>query len=246
MCNYLIFLKKGIFIAFKILKLIMKLILLPFCLIIFIITGCGKDDTNPEPQAETYITTSANSTWNYQESDNIPPTSVSNYTITSTDRDKTIEGKVYHIYSDSGGGERYLNVTGHDYYQYDSLPLGLGSAPFDRWYLKDDVAVGANWMQNLTVNIPSLPIPIPITITNTVAEKGISRTVNNVEYKNVIHVSTNISSALIPAASLTTNISSYYAPKFGLIENNNVVALDYLGLTESVNIDTKLLSADLK
>jgi hypothetical protein len=224
----------------------MKSILLPFCLIIFLITGCGKDDTNPEPQTETYITTSANSTWNYQESDNIPPQSGSNYTITSTNRDTTINGKIYHIYSDSGGDDRFLNVTGHDYYQYDSLPLGLGSGVFERLYLKDDVAVSANWVQTLTVDIPGLPIPIPITITNTVAEKGISRTVNNVEYKNVIHVSTSISSALIPAASLTTDISSYYAPKFGLIENNNVVELDYLGVTESINIETKLLSADLK
>lgn len=226
----------------------MKSLLLPFCLIIFLITGCGKDDTTPDPnpQAETYITTSANSTWNYQESDNIPPQSVSNYTITSTNRDTTISGKIYHIYSDSDGENRFLNVTGHDYYQYDSLPLGLGAGVFERLYLKDDIAVGANWVESLTVDIPSLPIPIPLTITNTVAEKGISRTVNNIEYKNVIHVSTSISSALIPAASLTTNISSYYAPKFGLIENSNVVALDYLGVTANINVQTKLLSADLK
>ena len=225
----------------------MKSILLPFCLIIFLITGCGKDDdTTPIPQEETYVTTSANSTWNYQESDNIPPQSVTNYTVTSTDRDTTINGKTYHIYNDSDGEERFLNVTGHDYYQYDSLPLGLGAGVFERLYLKDDVAAGDTWVQNLTVDIPSLPIPIPLTITNTVAEKGISRTVNNIEYTNVIHISTRIASVLIPVASLNTNISSYYAPKFGLIENSNVVALDYLGVTANINVQTKLLSADLK
>ncbi len=59
-------------------------------------------------------------------------------------------------------------------------------------------------------------------------------------------MSTRISAAGIPAASLTTDINSFYAPKFGLIESNNVVKLDFLGLTESINTQTKLLSADLK
>lgn len=226
----------------------MKSIFLSLCFVIFFITSCQKDDTNPDPppQAEIYLTTSANSTWNYQQIDNIPPQAVTNYTISSTNRDTTINGKIYHIYSDSDGGNTYLNVTGHDYYQYDSLPLGPGSGVFERLFLKDDIAVGGTWAQTLTVDIPSLPIPIPITITNTVLEKGISRTVNNIEYKNVIVVSSNISSALIPAASLTTNISSYYAPKFGLIENSNVVELDFQGITESLDIQTKLLSSDLK
>ena len=137
-------------------------------------------------------------------------------------------------------------MTGHDYYQFDSLPLGLGTEPFERLYLKDDIPVGTNWVQTLTVDIPALPLPVLVTITNTVAEKGISRTINNLEYKNVIHVSTSISAAGIPPTSLTTDISSYYAPKFGLIENSNVVELDFGGLTESIDIQTKLLSADIK
>jgi hypothetical protein len=224
----------------------MKSILLPFCLLLLLITSCKKDDTDTEPQTETFINTSAGSTWNYQETDNLPPQTVSNYTITSTSGDTSINGKNYHVYTDSDGDNRYLNMTGHDYYQYDSLPLGVGAGVFERLYLKDDLAAGANWVQTLTVNVPALPIPIPITITNTIAEKGISRTVNNVEYKNVIHVSTSISSSLVPSSSLTTNISSYYAPNVGLIENSNVVELNYLGITESINLQTKLLSADLK
>ncbi len=224
----------------------MKSIFLPFCLTLLLITGCKKDDTDSGPQTEIFINTSAGSTWNYQESDNFPPQTVSDYTITSTSRDTSINGKNYHVYTDSDGDNRYLNMTGRDYYQHDSLPLGVGSGVFERLYLKDDLAAGANWVQTLTINVPALPIPIPVTITNTIAEKGISRTVNNVEYKNVIHVTTSISSALVPASSLTTNISSYYAPQVGLIENSNIVQLDYLGITESINIQTKLISADIK
>ena len=77
-------------------------------------------------------------------------------------------------------------------------------------------------------------------------EKGISRTVNSTSYSDVIHVSTTISSALIPAASLTTVINSYYAPKYGLIENSSVVHLDFAGIVQDVDTETKLVNATLK
>ncbi len=83
-------------------------------------------------------------------------------------------------------------------------------------------------------------------LTNKIAEKGISMTVNGISYSNVIHVSTSLSSALIPSSSFTSSIDSYYAPKFGLIENTSKVHLDYSGLTENVNSTTELMSADLK
>ncbi len=215
-----------------------------------IIAGCSKNDSpTVTPQDNTYLNTSANSSWNYQENDSSLSTPVvTNYTITSTSRDTVINTKSYHIYTNSLGGFNLQNMSGHDYYQFDSLPAGLGTGVFERLYLKDNVTPGTNWSQSLSVTIPGVPIPIPVTITNTVAENGISRTVNGVVYNNVIHVSTSLSSALIPAASLTTNINSYYAPKYGLIENSTIVVLDIssLGLMQSINLHTKLMSADLK
>jgi hypothetical protein len=125
------------------------------------------------------------------------------------------------------------------------LPAGLGTAVFERLYLKDNVNAGATWTQNLSVTVPGSPIPIPITVTYTIAEKGISRTVGSNNYTNVIHVTTSISSALIPSASLTTTIDGYYAEKYGLIENSTVIHLDYLGITEDVNVKTTLVSATI-
>lgn len=193
------------------------------------------------------MTTTAASTWNYQQTNNAGPTPVvSNYVITSTSRDTTINSKIYHVFSNSAGPNRFFNVTGHDYYQFDSLPGGLSGGVIERLYLKDEGAVGISWIQNLSVNLPGVPIAIPVTITNSITEKGISKTVNAVVYTDVIHVSSTISSAVIPAAALTTSIQNYYARKFGLIEGSTMINLNYLGFIQNVNLQTKLMSAILK
>lgn len=216
--------------------------------IIFICISCKKkgDNSNPPSQADTYLNTAAGSSWNYHVMDNSGSGSATDYTVTSTSRDSSINGKSYHVFNNSAGGNQYLALSGHDYYQFDSLPAGLGTGAIERLYLKDDAALTSNWTQDLSVTIPGSPIPIPFTISNTIMEKGISRTVNSTSYSDVIHVSTTISSTLIPAASLVTNINSYYAPKYGLIENSNMIHLDFAGVVQDLDSQTTLVSATLK
>lgn len=210
--------------------------------------SCFKEDTTPTPPAaSSYVNTSSGSTWNYHLVDNSTGSASSaDYTITSTARDTSINGKSYHVYDNSLGSHQYNALTGSDYYQYDSLPTGLGAGAVDRLYLKDNLAATGTWTQNLTITVPGSPFPIPFTITNTIAEKGITRTVNGTAYDDVIHVSTVIASVLIPSSSLSTNINSYYAPKYGLIENSNNIHLDYLGIMQDLNTETKLVSATIK
>lgn len=216
---------------------------------VLVFTGCTKKDntTTPPPVQDSYLNTNSGSTWTYHENNSSGPTPVSSdYTVTSTSKDSTINSRRYHVYSYSYGGSKYLNISNHDYYQFDSLPGALGAGIFERLYLKDDMAVSGSWTQNLTVTIPGFPIPVPVTITNNIAEKGISRIVNGINYTDVIRVTTGVSSTLIPAAFLTSNINSYYAKKYGLIENTSLVHLNFLGITQSVNIETKLVSSVLK
>lgn len=209
--------------------------------------SCKKDKSNPTPPpaATSYQNVAAGSTWNYHSVDNTGSSAPSDYTITSTSKDTSINSKSYHVYTDSQGGNQYLNVTGNDYYQFDSLPANLGNT-IERLYLKDNAAIAANWTQNVSVNIPGSPIPLPVTITNTIAEKGISKTVGATTYTNVIHVSTTIASTLIPTASLTTSIDTYYAPNYGMIENTSVVNLNFIGIVQDLDTQTMLVSADLK
>ncbi len=120
-------------------------------------------------------------------------------------------------------------MDGHDYYQYDSIPVN-GGINIERLYLKDNASTGATWNQDFSLTIPGFPLPVPLTVNNQIAEKGISRTVNGTAYSNVIHVSTTLSSALIPSSAFTSSIDSYYAPKYGLIENTSVINLIIQGL----------------
>jgi hypothetical protein len=226
----------------------MKTNILIFCFAVLLFSACKKDNNGntPTTQTTTYLNTTSGSSWTYHEINSSGTTpSNTDYTLVSSAKDTSINGKSYHIYNYSYGGNQYLNVTGHDYYQYDSIPGGLNKV-FERLYLKDDAAVGTVWKQDLNVNIPGIPLAVPATITNTIAEKGISRNVNGTNYTNVIHVTTTISSSLIPSSSLTSSIDSYYAEKFGLIENLSKVSLNFLGASEEVNVETKLTSAILK
>jgi hypothetical protein len=210
-------------------------------------TACSKKDnsTTPTTNNSSYINTTAGSTWSYHEVDSSRATpSNSDYTVTSTSQDSTINGRKYHVYNYSYGGNNYLALSGNDYYQFDSIPVS-GGVNVERLYLKDNLAAGATWTQDFNLTIPNIPIPVTLTATNKIVEKGISRTVNGVNYTNVIHVSTSLSSQLIPSG-FTSAIDSYYAPNYGLIESSTLIQLSYLTLSENVNIKTKLMSASLK
>lgn len=225
----------------------MKLKSIALFSLLALIFSCKKNDntTNP-PQNDTYLTTSSGSSWSYHVIDNSGAVTPSDYTLTASSADTSINGKSYHIFTNSAGGNQYMTISGHDYYQFDSLPTGVGNAVIDRLYLKDNIAVGGNWSQSVNVDIPGSTIPIPFTVSNSIAESGISRTVNGIVYNDVIHVSSHISSAFIPPASLTTSIDTWYAKKYGMIENTNVVHLDFAGIVQDVNTATTLTGATLK
>lgn len=210
-------------------------------------TACSKKDNSATPTTTdtTYLNTNAGSTWSYHEADSSGATPVnSDYTVTSTSQDSTINGRKYHVYNYSYGGNNYLALSGNDYYQYDSIPVS-GGVNVERLYLKDNLAAGTTWTQDFTLTVPNIPVPVTLTATNKIAEKGISRTVNGVSYSNVIHVSTTLASALIPSG-FTSSIDTYYAPNYGLIESSTIIKLNYLTLSQNVNIHISLTSASLK
>lgn len=217
-----------------------------FLSVALIFSACKKNDSGSTiTTTDVYVNTTAASSWSYQQTDLSGTNPPSNYTVTSSSNDTTINSRKYHVYNYSYGGSEYLGVDGHDYYQYDSIPVS-GGINIERLYLEDNASVGTSWNQNFSLTIPGVPLPVPLTVSNNIKERGISRTVNGTTYTNVIHVSTSLTSALIPASSFSSSIDSYYAPKYGLIENTTVINLNYLGLVENINVKTQLMSSDLK
>lgn len=220
---------------------------LVFFALLFIFSSCKKDNAPKDnPSNETYVNTNAGSTWTYRQTDMADNNSTSDYTITSTANDTTIDSRKYHVYTYSYGGSKYLGIEGHDYYQYDSIPI-TGGVNIQRLYLKDNAAKDDTWKQDFNLQIQELQgATIQLTVQNKVVEKGITKTVNGKDYSNVYHVSTSLSSSAIPSTALASTIDSYYAPGYGLIENTTQVELNYLGLVKEVNFKTELTSADLK
>ncbi len=219
-----------------------------FLSLILIFSACKKNDSGStgNTSSYTYVNTNAASSWNYQQTDSSGATpTTSNYTVTSSPNDTTINNRKYHVYNYSYGGSQYLSNSGSDYYQFDSIPVAGGSN-IERLYLKDNISAGNTWSQNFNLTIPNFPLPVSLLVTNKIVEKGISRTVNGITYLNVIHVSTSLSSSLIPSSSFISAIDSYYAPKVGLIENTSHIHNNYSGLNENVNSKTELMSSDLK
>lgn len=220
--------------------------LLYLVVVLFIVQGCKKDKSNPGPDKPdpSYINVADGSQWTYHQinsSDGAPVES--DYTITSTSKDTSVNSQSYHVYTYSFGGSQYLGKSDGDYYQFTDFAQA-GQA-FAWLYLKSNAQVNANWSQNESITDPGSGISIPIKVNNVVTEIG-ARTVNGISYENVVHVKTTLSSSLIPADNFKTDVNSYYASAIGLIENTTSVDIDYMGFTLKVNVQTTLKSVSLK
>ena len=224
----------------------MKKIFFAFLALFLVGISCKKSETATPAVVYKYMSSTSGSTWQYSMTNNLTATTT-NYTRTSTTRDSTINGRAYHVFTNSStGGSEYYFTTGNDYYNFRTLGINLGSSTFEDLYLKDNSPAGTSWAQNLSLVVPGVPFPVPITVTYTIAEKGVNRTVNSIAYTDVIHIVGAITSSLIPAANLTTDINNYYARKVGMIETSNKFNLNFMGITQNTDNKTLLLSSDIK
>lgn len=203
----------------------------------------GNDPGNPS----SFMNMNAGSVWNYETTNNVAPGGTTSYTRTSTSRDTVANGNTYHVFTNSGtNASDYFRVSGSDYYTFQKLPAELGGSQVENLYLKTNVAVGISWSQSSNVTVPGFPIPLNVTLTNSITEKGITKTINAVTYNGVIHTKTTIAVSGIPASAITTDINNYYAPEVGMIESTNKIAINYLSIMSSTDNTIRLKSSVLK
>ena len=198
-----------------------------------------KKDSSTSPSAVKFMSLTTGSTWNFKLTNNPSSTStpVTNYTLTATSRDSVANAKTYKIFTNSSGANEYYNITGSDYYTYRKLPAALGGASIEVLYLKDNAALNDTWSQTTPITVSGFTLNL--TLTNKIAQKGITRTVNGIAYTDVIDVETALSVSGIPLPyTLTSDIHYYYAPKFGQIENKTKIDLTVTGLAP-INFDQK-------
>ncbi len=223
----------------------MRNIFFPALFLCAVLTSCQDDDVpTPTPPANVaYMSLSAGSTWNYELVDNVAA-STSPFTLTSTNN-----GKAYHVFTNSSGSaNEYYNITGSEYFNFRSLPSILGVGNVENIYLKDNVAAGASWTQSYPITVSG--VAMTFKLTNTITEKGISKTVNGTAYSDVIRVTTAMDVTIgvlpLPPGALTTDIQSFYAPKFGLIQSKNKIDINFSGIVEHTDQQTNLKTADIK
>lgn len=214
-----------------------------------LISSCKKSDTQtPAPTpADKYMNYTAGSEWNIETVNDASTSPVTvNYKLTSSDRDSTINSKAYHVYTNSIGANEYYYNTGNDYYNYRVLSPGLGGGSAEILYLKDNAAVGTEWSQSFPVTISG--VPITATFTNKIEERGTTKTINGVEYKDVIKVKTTLQITGIPfATTINNDIYKYYSPKVGPITERTSIDISSLGTPlYSFEEDKRLMSSIIK
>ncbi len=176
-------------------------------------TNCSKDDdSTPATANYSPLTNGSNWTYNFTQG-----TTTGSYKLT-VNRDSTINGKAYKVLTSSVGQNRYMARNNNEYYRFQSFPT-LGINNFEELYLVDNKEVNGTWTNtaNFTYNFNGQSIPLTATLSYTLKEKGITRTVNNKAYSDVIHVRLDISVSLVGTIG---GGDFYYAKGVGMIEDN--------------------------
>ena len=188
----------------------LKVILLHLILIllVFNFNACKKKETDPEPpktlEAGGFLNLNKGSTWDY-----ITDGSANPNTITVTDSSKLAFGKDYTIFHSTIQG-----TTSRVFYAFKNgnyyLLVATTATDYEELvYLKDSIEVGKKWTTSVTSS------GVPVIHNYEVLENGLTKTVNGMNFTDVVHVKLTI-----PISGYTAD--AYYAPNVGLIKSDEV------------------------
>ncbi len=171
--------------------------------------ACSKSDTTPSGNFQPIT---VGSFWKYQ-------TNTGTNTLTATNRDTTIGGKVYRVFNNSSGNTNsYYNQTGSDYFLYGSV-AGNITNPVDLLYLKDNVAVGGTWEVPISVTPPGSTTPYNGKVKFTIGVKDSSMTVLSKSYTGVTRVKIDVIISTFLGDQNVGNGNSYHANNIGNISS---------------------------
>ncbi|MEN7549551.1 hypothetical protein AAG747_16630 [Rapidithrix thailandica] len=194
--------------------------LLFLTLISTLLVSCSDDDDGPQPlvvSSDNYLPNSAGSYWKYDA------TSIPDYTLTSTNNVKEIDGKMYREFlrnSNDHTTPSYLRFENGEYWGFADL-AAMSQSPtkienFKMILLKDNAEVGHQWEHTFDAN--SNGMTLKVTYAFEILEKGISKTVKETTFEDVIVLQMKSS---YEAAGQTIPMSTdkqYYAKGVGLIK----------------------------
>jgi len=258
-------------------KNLFSLRLLGACLVgASLLVSCSKNSTPASGPTGTYQPDSVGATWTYAVSEDFSPSNSlllsaledSGYqfnafdtsfteALVSSGNDTTIGGLQYNTLTESGYPVIYFSQQDSLYYSVGLLPdvavLG-GFTPTNAYpvviYLKNE-PVGATWTQSITgtTSFQGQNIPDTTYYTFTIQSVGGTRTVNNVNYTNVVTVQVSILDAAsqdllaefggLQGVSLAIPGTYYFSENVGLIEADITSATWGLTLTQQLQSYTQ-------
>ncbi|MBC5773035.1 hypothetical protein H8S95_03080 [Pontibacter sp. KCTC 32443] len=196
-------------------------LLMIWCLVLGMLTSCSKDEEGATPNtAEDYWPTTAGSTWNYG--------GMSPYTARVTGNTKDFEGKTYREFETQQGNtinKSYLLKDKDGVYKAIGFMPNTGEVEIT--FLKPESAVGKPWVQSFTMN------GVLTTITMSIEQKDITKTVENKIYDNVVNVKAVYTySYMGQDLGIEFVVNYYFAKGIGLIltdlgEEGSIPLLSY-------------------
>lgn len=218
-----------------------------FIIVIFL-SSCGKkkdiEQVPEKPSQSSFINKSEGSFWTYKirnfKSFNLD----SSVTITATGGDTLINGRLYRIYTSSGGDQKYLDATTSDCYEYFRVP---GTEFYmERLFLKTKLRQSEIWTQEAVLDPDNPSNSLKLSLQNEVRELGNVR-LNETDYSNTYHILTK-GTITSPSGSNVGSLvfDNYYTTDYGLLYNATVLGFDYQGLKVSVDVQLTMTSANLK
>lgn len=189
--------------------------LVAVAIFVLLFAGCSKDDSSSTSTTSNYSPLTNGSNWTY----NFTQGSTSGTYKLTVSRDSTINSKAYKVLTSTDGIDRYMARNNNEYYRLQAFPT-LGVDNFEELYLDDSKDVNGTWTKtvNFTYIFNGMPIAITANLNYVIKEKGVTRTVNNKSYSNVVHVKLDISSVLFGGS--VGGGDFYYSKGVGMIENS--------------------------
>ncbi len=151
--------------------------LMMWCLLLGILVSCGDkdDDASPSKAAELdYQPATKGSTWSYGGS--------SPYTLTATGNTKVIDGKTFAEFETKQGSEIRKSYLLKEKGVYTAIGMDPTAGDIAITFLKEETPEGKPWYQTNVIN------GIDTKLTFTIIAKGMTKTVEGKQYKDVIHV----------------------------------------------------------
>lgn len=215
----------------------MKKVYLFALMLLSVLVACNKDDDeNAEPQLTTADLTQLNngvttgqyapyttgSTFDYKY-ETFNGTSTSTWTVLEG---KEINGKYYvEIQGFLGAMDNgYFNCEGGDYSCY--LPATQMTPELNMVYMKENVAEGTDWQHVLTVSANGIDVQNKYVFTY--EGKIDSKTVEGVEYTDIIYISLDLYTVMLGQEILASTEDYYWAKGVGLIEKSGMSGNIYL------------------